>query len=126
MICNVVALFGKKSKKFCTFAYTYLEEIIRSRTSEYGREFIDGSGLPKRRSVGRQLIKLAKTENSDDGNCLEALKGIEEYYKDSTVYDAGDNRSSVAHGYMHPRFWSKESFEQLIHDIAKFSKFDRF
>lgn len=33
------------------FAYAYLEEVIRSITSEYGREIIDESGKGKWRSV---------------------------------------------------------------------------
>jgi len=126
VVRDVYSKFPNAYSVLTPFAYTYLEEMIRSRTSEYGREIIDNSGLPKRRSVGRRLIKLAKHENSDDRNYLEALKKIEKYYNDSNGVDAGDNRSSVAHGYMHPRFWSKESFEQLIHDIADFSKFARF
>ena len=46
------------------FAYAYLEELIRSTTSEYGIELLDEKGNPKRRKVGLSLIKLAKDINS--------------------------------------------------------------
>jgi len=60
------------------------------------------------------------------------------YAEDSTLYwmvrsinDTGisideNGRNSVMHGRIHPRFWTKESFEQLIHDIAVLSKYSRF
>ena len=34
------------------FAYSYLEELIRSTTTEYGRELVGERGKPKRRKVG--------------------------------------------------------------------------
>ena len=51
---------------------------------------------------------------------------MKKYFKDSTPDDSGNNRNSVAHGYMHSRFWTKESFEELIHDIARVSKHSGF
>lgn len=30
------------------------------------------------------------------------------------------------HGRVHPRFWSQEDFENLIHDIAEMSPFAQF
>ena len=42
------------------------------------------------------------------------------------MFDDGDNRNSTVHGYIHPRFWSQESFEKLIIDISKISKFSGF
>ena len=44
------------------FAYSYLEELIRSTTSQYGRELCDINGNPIKRCVGKDLIKLAKKE----------------------------------------------------------------
>ena len=73
------------------------------------------------------LIKLAIDENKKSRpEYVIILKEIRGYYRNSTRSDEGDNRHSVAHGYMHPRFWSKESFEELIHDIARISKFASF
>lgn len=108
------------------FAYTYLEELIRSTTSEYGMELLDENGNPKYRRTGKKLIKLAKKENKNKTEYISLLNELEHYFDDSSSFDRGDNRNSVNHGYMHPRFWTKESFEQLIHDIARISKFAGF
>lgn len=109
------------------FAYSYLEELVRSTTSEYGREIFDENGKPKTRNVGMRVINLAivenKQKNPDFIRILEELKG---YYYNSKSTDEGDNRHSVAHGYMHPRFWNQESFEKLIIDIARLSKYSGF
>ena len=108
------------------FVYSYLEEMIRSTTSEYGIEIRDASGNPKNRKVGLGLIKLAIDENGDKQDYCALLEKIKEYYSFSSCTDVGDNRNSVVHGYMHPRYWSKESFEQLLHDTATLSKYSRF
>ena len=108
------------------FAYCYLEELIRSTTSEYGREFLDKDGKPKMRKLGITLIKLAQDENKNNTEYIKLLDEVKEYYKQSTPLDSGNNRNSVDHGYMHPRFWTQESFEKLIHDIARLSKYSKF
>lgn len=108
------------------FAYSYLEELIRSTTTEYGREFLDKNGKPKRRKVGLGLLMLAKEENSQNIDYIEMLDELKKYFEESTYLDCGNNRNSVDHGYMHPRFWEKQSFEQLIHDIARLSKYSKF
>lgn len=109
------------------FAYSYLEELIRSRTSEYGRGICDEKGKPKSRKVGSSLIKLAIDENKQESpNFIKILEEIKGYYHNSKSTDEGDNRHSVAHGYMHPRFWNQESFEKLIIDIARLSKYSGF
>ena len=103
------------------FIYSLLEEIIRSTTSEYGRQ-LDG----ERKSVGMKLIKLAINENQNNQEYLKCLNEIKEYFKNSSMFDDGDNRNSTVHGYMHPRFWSQESFEKIIIDTSKISKFSGF
>ena len=109
------------------FAYAYLEELIRSTTSEYGIEILDESGKPKRRKVGIALLNLAIEENkSRNSELVSLLEKTKSYYILSQPTDRGDNRNSVAHGYMHPRFWNKASFENLIHDIALISKHTGF
>ncbi len=108
------------------FAYSYLEELIRSTTTQYGREFLDEKGKPKRRKVGLSLLKLAKKENKDNVEYIKTLEEIKKYFEDSSNLDNVDNRNSVDHGYMHPRFWTQESFEKLIHDIAGISKYAKF
>ncbi|CAM3423318.1 hypothetical protein [Zobellia roscoffensis] len=110
------------------FAYSYLEELIRSTTSEYGRELVNTDGkLKKYRKVGTKLIYLAIEENKDSNpEFVEILPEIKSYFSQSDPTDTGDNRNSVAHGFMHPRFWNQDSFEKLIFDIAKLSKHARF
>lgn len=108
------------------FAYSYLEEVIRSTTSEYGREIIDESGSERTRKTGINLINMAINQNRDKIDYVSTLKELKEYFIKSKSVDKGNNRNNVVHGYMHPRFWDKETFEKLICDIAKISKFSEF
>lgn len=110
------------------FAYSFLEELIRSTTSEYGVVAYDENWNEKsKRKVGMGLLNLAIKENeSKKPEYVILLKEIKKYYYNSKASDEGDNRHSVAHGYMHPRFWSKESFEKLIFDVAKIAKYSGF
>lgn len=108
------------------FAYSYLEEMIRSTTSEYGIEILDINENGKKRKVGKSLLKLAKKENFENKSYIDELNKIERYFENSSIFDQGDNRNSVDHGYMHSRFWTQESFEKLIHDIAILSQYSRF
>lgn len=119
--------FSNSYSVLTPFAYTYLEELIRSTTTEYGVEIYDENRNPKRRRVGTSLIDLAINENRQKSReYILLLEEMKAYFKISTRTDEGDNRNSVAHGYMHPRFWSAESFEKLIFDIAKLSKYAGF
>ena len=110
------------------FAYSYLEEWIRSTTSEYGRELVNTDRTSKEyRKAGTKLIDLAIEENKvSKPECVKILPEIKSYFSQSEPIDIGDNRNSVAHGYLHPIFWDQESFEKLIFDIAKLSKYARF
>jgi len=108
------------------FAYTYLEELIRSTTSEYSIEVLDALGNPKKRKVGIELINFAISENSSNQDYITLLEKAKSYFSLSKPTDAGDNRNNVVHGYMHPRFWDKESFERLLNYIAALSKYSKF
>lgn len=108
------------------FAYSYLEELIRSTTSEYGITTYDENGKPKMRKVGVRLINLAIEENKENLEYVKLLEEIKIYFSFSKPTDEGDNRNSVVHGFMHPKFWNKESFEKLVFDIASLSKFAGF
>lgn len=104
-----------------------MEELIRTTTSEYGFENLDESGNPKRRKVCIGLLNLAIEENKSNSPELKSLlEKMKSYYIFSQRTDRGDNHNSVAHGYMHPRFWNKTSFENLIHDITLISKYAGF
>jgi hypothetical protein len=109
------------------FIYAYLEELIRSTTSEYGIVVTDKDGQPKKRKVGLGLIKLAQDENKEKNpEYVALLEELKQYYRPSNSTDKGDNRHSVSHGYMHPSYWSNESFERLVLDIARLSKHSGF
>ena len=109
------------------FAYSYLEELIRSTTSEYGIPFLDRNGKKNNFKVGMGLIKLAKEENTDKPEYIASLDKMKKYFMYEYEDPADENgRSKVVHGHLHPRFWTKEEFEQLIHDIAELSPFAGF
>lgn len=72
------------------------------------------------------MISLAKQENKNNQEYIKILDKIKHHFNDSSIFDSGDNRNSVDHGYMHPINWTKDSFENLIHDIALISPFNRF
>lgn len=124
---EVYKSFPQSYSVLTPFAYSYLEELIRSTTSEYGKELIDENGNQKPyRKVGIKLIELAQDENPRKKRYVALLEQAKDYFAKSTPYDKGDNRNSVNHGYMHSRYWSKESFEELIHFIAILSQYSRF
>ena len=109
------------------FAYSYLEELIRSTTSEYGIPFLDRNGEKYHFKVGMGLIKLAKEENTDKPEYIALLDKMKKYFMYEYEHPADENgRNKVVHGHLHPRFWGKEEFEQLIHDIAELSPFAGF
>jgi len=125
---NIYEEFPDSYSILTPFAYTYFEELIRSTTSEYGRELFDKLGQSKkRRKVGIGLLQLAKEENRvKRPELFRILSDIEPYFALSQPTNKGDNRNSVVHGYIHSRFWDQESFEKLIIDIARISKFAGF
>lgn len=108
------------------FAYSYLEEMIRTTTSEYGLPPFDRSNKPNKIKVGMALIQLAIDENKNDIDYVEMLENIKKHFRYTDKILDENGRNNVIHGHLHPRFWSKEAFEQLIHDIAELSKFSRF
>lgn len=127
VVGDVYKAFPESYSILTPFAYAYLEEMIRSTTSEYGFEVQDEQGQPKRRKVGMALLNLAIEENrSTNSDYVDLLEQMKKYFKASQITDIGDNRNSVVHGYMHPRFWDNDSFEQLVHDIAMLSKYSKF
>lgn len=117
---KVYEAFPNSYSVLTPFAYSYLEELIRTTTSEYGIELFDENGNQKTyRKVGQQLIDLAIQENKDQRpDLILILNELKPYFSKSAPTDMGDNRNSVHHGYMHPRYWEQESFERLIFAIA--------
>lgn len=106
------------------FAYAYLEELIRTTTSEYGLPLFHNN-KPIKLKVGMSLMKLAKEENQQNVDYINLLNKLQSYFDINNLYD-GNGRNKVLHGHLHPRFWTKEDFEKLIHDIATLSLFSKF
>lgn len=127
VVKDIYARIPESYSVLTPFAYSYLEELIRSTTSEYGIPFLDRDGKKNNFKVGMGLIKLAKEENSGKTEYVALLDKTKKYfmyeYEDPTEENG---RNKVVHGHLHPRFWSKEEFEQLIHDIAELSPFAGF
>lgn len=127
MVKQIYSAFPDSYSILTPFAYTYLEELIRSTTSEYGIPLLDREGKKNNIKVGLKLVNLAIKENSENQEYVELLEKAKKYFK----YDYDDSheengRNKVLHGHLHPRFWSKEDFEKLIHDIAELSPFAGF
>lgn len=51
VVKNIYEKIPESYSVLTPFAYAYLEELIRSTTSEYGRELLDENGNPKRRKL---------------------------------------------------------------------------
>lgn len=127
MVKQIYTAFPDSYSILTPFAYTYLEELIRSTTSEYGVPLLDREGKKNNIKVGLKLVNLAIKENSENQEYVELLEKAKKYFK----YDYDDpheenGRNKVLHGHLHPRFWNKEDFEKLIHDIAEMSQFAGF
>lgn len=127
MVKQIYTTFPDSYSVLTPFAYTYLEELIRSTTSEYGVPLLDREGKKNNIKVGLKLVNLAIKENSQNQEYVELLENAKKYFK----YDYDDpheenGRNKVLHGHLHPRFWGKEDFEKLIHDIAEMSHFAGF
>ncbi len=108
------------------FAYSYFEEMIRTTTSEYGLPLFDRNQKPVRVKVGMALINLAIEENKDNTEYIALLEKAKKHFTYTEVSNDENGRNRVMHGRVHPRFWSQEDFEKLIHDIAEMSKYAQF
>lgn len=127
MVKQIYTTFPDSYSVLTPFAYTYLEELIRSTTSEYGVPLLDREGKKNNIKVGLKLVNLAIKENSQNQEYVELLENAKKYFKYNYDDPHEENgRNKVLHGHLHPRFWRKEDFEKLIHDIAKMSHFAGF
>lgn len=127
VVKDIYARIPESYSVLTPFAYSYLEELIRSTTSEYGIPFLDRDGKKNNFKVGMGLIKLANEENSEKTEYVALLDKTKKYFMYEYENPTEENgRNKVVHGHLHPRFWGKDEFEQLIHDIAKLSPFAGF
>lgn len=126
IVKNIYSRIPEAYSVLTPFAYTYLEELIRTTTSEYGVSLFDRNGQPRKIKVGMALISLAIKENETNVEYITLLEETKKYFShiNNTIDENGRNR--VLHGHIHPRFWSKESFEDLIEHIARLSKYSKF
>ena len=56
------------------FAYSYLEELIRTTTSDYGLPLFDRNGQPVKVNVGMKLISLAIAENQNNQEYVNVME----------------------------------------------------
>ena len=68
---DIFNMFPNSYSVLTPFAYSYLEEVIRSTTSQYGKEIVDSEGNDIYRYSGKKLLKLAKTENENNRELIE-------------------------------------------------------
>ena len=123
---NIYKQFPESYSILTPFAYSYLEEMIRTTTSDYGLPLFDREEKPVKVHVGMRLIALAIKENQNNPDYVRLLEKSKRHFKYTQTTMDENGRNKVMHGRVHPRFWSKEDFEQLIHDIAELSKYSRF
>lgn len=106
------------------FMFTYLEQSIRTLTSQYT---MLESNKPNKKKVGVGLIKLAIEENKDNSELVTILNSILiKHYQKFSLFEHGENRNNVEHGVVHPRFWSEEDFQSVVSDIDDLSPYIRF
>lgn len=108
------------------FMFTYLEELIRSTTSEYG--MLDPrNSTNRRKKVGKQLIRLAIKENFSNLNLVKVLEKIaDKHYGGFNPFEYGENRNNVGHGVVHPKAWSEENFQSVVRDVAELAPYAGF
>ena len=82
---EVYQAFPNSFSVLAPFAYSYLEELIRSTTSEYGRQAFDENWSEiKKRKVGMSILNLAIKENKDKKpEFVLLLKEVKSYYYNS-------------------------------------------
>lgn len=124
---EIYSTFPDSYSVLTPFAYTYLEELIRSTTSEYGVPLLNREGKKNNIKVGIKLVNLAIRENKENEPFVKLLEKAKKYFR----YDYDDphdenGRNTVLHGHLHPRFWDKDEFEKLIHFIAEMSPYAGF
>lgn len=104
--------------------FTYLEESIRTLTSEYGMLEPNESNT---KNVGQKLIKLAIEENEDNTELVNILNSIlNNHYQKFSLFEHGANRNNVEHGVVHSRLWSEEDFQSLVSNINDLGTYVRF
>ena len=126
IVKSIYEKFPEAYSVLTPFAYAYMEELIRTTTSDYELPLFDRNKQPVKVRVGMALITLAIEENQSNLDYVALLERAKRHFKYTQITIDENGRNSVMHGRIHPRFWSKEAFEELIHDISELSKYSRF
>lgn len=126
VLIEVYKSFDNSYSVLLPFCYTYLEELIRTMTTEYEIDIINYKGEKQSIKTGISLINLAIHENKDNIELVKKLKESKQFFDFSVKNLGGNNRNNVMHGHIHPRLWKNENFENLISFIASISEFARF
>ena len=92
------------------FAYSYLEELIRTTTSDYGLPLFDRNGQPVKVNVGMKLISLAIAENQNNQEYVKVLEETKKYFKYVKVNKDENGSQSEKHGFVHCRCLGKYYF----------------
>ena len=133
----LISVYQKEPLSFSIlipFLFSYLEEVIRSMTSGYTFDTRLNENDEIFYKTGKALIETAKEECANKSNITEQEKQYvcnklqeikERYYQKSTLTNY-NNRNSIMHGPLPPRFWTEDLFVQLIKDIASLSKYSGF
>lgn len=76
MVKQIYTAFPDSYSILTPFAYTYLEELIRSTTSEYGIPLLDREGKKNNIKVGLKLVNLAIKKIQRIRSMLNYLKNL--------------------------------------------------
>lgn len=126
VVKNIYKKFPESYSVLTPFAYSYMEEMIRTTTSDYGLPLFDRNKQPVKVRVGMALIALAIEENKNNADYVALLEKAKKHFKYTQIAIDENARNGVMHGRVHPRFWSKEAFGDLIPDIAELSQYSKF
>ena len=77
------------------FAYSYLEEMIRTTTSDYELPLFDRDKQPVKVSVGMALIALAIKENQNNPDYVALLEQAKRHFKYTQISIDENGRNST-------------------------------
>ena len=81
---DIYKTFPESYSILTPFAYSYLEEMIRTTTSDYGLPLFDRDKQPVKVRVGMALIALAIEENQNNPDYVSLLGQFTRNYTQTT------------------------------------------
>ena len=82
------------------FAYSYLEEMIRTTTSDYELPLFDRDKQPVKVSVGMALIALAIKENQNNPDYVALLEQAKRHFKYTQISMKMDETALCTEGFI--------------------------